>query len=93
MSKKYIISVVLIYLMCSESIVLAESMRCGSALVRTGDSTEILLDKCGEPDKKERKPWKHDYMAEYWLYKGGYSSFDTVVKVEDNTIISIERAE
>ena len=93
MNKKYILVAIIIVLTCNVGAVLAESMRCGNGLVRPGDSTEKLLKLCGEPTNKEMKPGRHDYWAEYWTYRKSSHRFGTVLKIEDNKITSIERAE
>ena len=93
MNNKCLLFAIFIVLTCNVGVVLAESMRCGNDLVRPGDSTERLLELCGEPIKKEMKTGRHDYWAEYWTYRESSLVFGTVVKVENNKITSIELAE
>jgi hypothetical protein len=84
----------------------ADSMRCGKWIVNETMTTDEILNKCGEPQKKDVE--KHDVFAknpagystkrgeqviERWYYKFSSGSLPMMVKVIDGKIISIERAE
>jgi hypothetical protein len=84
----------------------AESMRCGKWIVNETMTTDEILSKCGEPQKKDVE--KHDVFAknpagystkrgeqviERWYYKFSSGSLPMMVKVIDGKVVSIERAE
>jgi hypothetical protein len=84
----------------------AESMRCGKWIVNETMTTDEILSKCGEPQKKDVS--KQDVFAknpagyttkrgeqviERWYYKHSGGSLPMMVKVIDGKVVSIERAE
>ena len=84
----------------------ADSMRCGKWIVNEMTSSAEILEKCGEPQSKEIT--KSDvqsrnglgYMVktgvtvtERWYYKRSSGSLTMMVRVVDDKVISIERAE
>ena len=84
----------------------AESMRCGKWIINETMTTDEILSKCGEPQKKDVS--KQDVFAknpagyttkrgeqviERWYYKHSSGSLPMMVKIIDGKIISIERAE
>jgi hypothetical protein len=53
---------------------LADSMRCGSRIVKDGDSIEKVLDVCGEPAQQERT-WiqrapQYELGGQYYSFPG-----------------------
>jgi hypothetical protein len=87
--------------------VTAESMRCGKWVVSETATPAELLQKCGEPQSKERK--EEDVYArnsaggrttrigtqvtERWYYQRSSGSLPRVAVIVDGKIRSIERAE
>ena len=84
----------------------AESMRCGKWVVSEAASTSEIVEKCGEPQKKDvqkedvvtRNPGGYvtkrgEQVTERWYYKPTAGSLTMVVKILDGKVISIERAD
>jgi hypothetical protein len=84
----------------------AESMRCGNKIVNETLTTAEILQKCGEPQKKDvqkehvvaRNPAGYvtkrgEQVTERWYYKPSAGSLTMVVKILDGKVISIERAD
>ena len=84
----------------------AESMRCGNKIVNETMTTAEILQKCGEPQKKDvqkedvvaRNPAGYvtkrgEQVTECWYYKPTAGSLTMVVKILDGKVISIERAD
>jgi Protein of unknown function (DUF2845) len=84
----------------------ADSMRCGKWIVNETMTTNEILQKCGEPQKKDVE--KEDVFAknpagyttkrgeqviERWYYKHSTGSLPMMVKVVDGKVVSIERAD
>lgn len=85
---------------------LADSMRCGRWVVNEETAAAELLQKCGEPQKKDittedvitRNPAGFTrktgtQVTERWYYQRSSASLPMVVTVVDGKIKSIERAE
>ncbi len=75
----------------------ADSMRCGSKVVRDGDSPALLLDACGEPGYKGRGYAEIDtgsgmrkVRVEQWHYKLGERKFERIVLIYQGEIVAIE---
>ncbi len=75
----------------------ADSMRCGRALVRTGDSPAALLERCGEPNYRGRgyaevqsDQGKQRVRVERWHYKRDERSLERVVLVFRGEIVGME---
>jgi len=84
----------------------ADSMRCGNKIVNETMTTDEILQKCGEPQKKDvqkedvvtRNPGGYvtkrgEQVTERWYYKPTAGSLTMVVKILDGKVISIERAD
>ena len=84
----------------------AESMRCGKWIVNETMSTNEILQKCGEPQKKDvskqdvfsKNPAGYstkrgEQVIERWYYKPSSGSLTMMVKIMDGKITSIERAD
>ena len=79
--------------------VLADSMRCGSALVTDGDSSATLLLKCGKPllveplvasAMSEKNELTQVSAGERWTYSMGSGKFIQYVTVLNGVITKIE---
>lgn len=75
----------------------ADSMRCGRALVRTGDSPAALLERCGEPNHRGRgyaevqtDQGKQRVRVERWHYKRDERSLERIVLVYQGEIVGME---
>jgi hypothetical protein len=70
----------------------ARSMRCGNELVRVGDPTIKLLQRCGEPDLKELLN-TDGLIAEKWTYNCGSLRFMRIITLRGGVIRKIEVAD
>jgi hypothetical protein len=84
----------------------ADSMRCGKWIVNETMTTNEILQKCGEPQKKDiskedvftRNPAGYttkrgEQVTERWYYKPSSGSLTMLVKILDGKVVSIERAD
>lgn len=84
----------------------ADSMRCGKWVVNEQATAAEILDKCGEPQRKEvreedvysRNPAGFTNKqgvkkTELWYYKRSSQALEMVVQIVDGKVISIQRAE
>lgn len=85
----------------------ADSMRCGSALVTTGDADTVVLLKCGEPLSRETVAIKEftvrrrgvlrqtetttEEKVEKWTYRPGGGQFMRVLTFQGGVLIDIEQ--
>jgi hypothetical protein len=70
----------------------ARSMRCGNELVRVGDPTIQLLQRCGEPDLKELLN-TDGLIVEKWTYNCGSLRFMRIITLRGGVIRKIELAD
>jgi Protein of unknown function (DUF2845) len=84
----------------------ADSMRCGKWIVNETMTTDEILQKCGEPQKKDvskedvfaKNPAGYttkrgEQVTERWYYQHSTGSLPMMVKVIDGKVVSIERAD
>lgn len=74
-----------------------DSYRCGSKLIRTGDSKADVLRVCGEPMAKERgraavrvDGSSRDVSVERWHYRRSQRSLAHVVSIYRGRVVSID---
>lgn len=70
----------------------ARSIRCGNELVRVGDPTIELLQRCGEPDLKELLNTDGP-IVERWTYNCGSLRFMRIITLRGGVIRKIELAD
>ncbi len=89
-----IILYALLFMGCSNTV--ADSFRCGRTLVKEGDSSNMLIKKCGKPVRtfsSKEKVTDHGRQSRVsvsnWVYdrKG---KRDMVVSVHSGTVVKIE---
>ena len=92
MTKLILLSVAIL---CSSTIE-AGSFRCGRKLVKAGDSSSVLLKKCGKPARKfSSKETLTDVgrqsqvSVSNWVYERGGKK-DMVISVRSGTIVKVE---
>lgn len=81
----------------------ADTLRCGSALVSTGDAAAYVREKCGPPDAKQtvtepvmaRRRNGYAYQVgtttqEIWRYERGYGKFPAVLTFEGGVLKKLE---
>lgn len=84
----------------------ADSMRCGKWIVNESMTTNEILSKCGEPQKKDvqrqdvyaKNPAGYstkrgEQVIERWYYQHSSGSLPMMVKIIDGKVVSIERAD
>lgn len=84
----------------------AESMRCGKWVVNETSSAAEILEKCGEPQKKDishedvyaRNTLGDTYktgvkVTERWRYQSSNRVLPMLVTIVDGKVVSIERTE
>jgi len=98
------------FVMCALSILplaaSADSMRCGKWIVNETMTTDEILQKCGEPQKKDvskedvfaKNPAGYvtkrgEQVTERWYYKPSSGSLTMMIKILDGKVVSIERAD
>jgi hypothetical protein len=70
----------------------ARSIRCGMELVRVGDPTIELLQRCGEPDLKELLN-TDGLIVERWTYNCGSLRFMRIITLKGGVVHRIELAD
>lgn len=77
--------------------VLADSIRCGRKLIKTGDSTADLLRICGKPFHKDRgtetikvNGAMKETSVQRWHYKKSSRSLERIVLVYKGKVSGIE---
>ncbi|ENY73558.1 DUF2845 domain-containing protein [Aeromonas diversa] len=88
-----------ILLLGSVPLALADTVRCKDTLITEGDSTALLLIKCGEPLLKEELTRFEENgfgaritvkYGERWTYNFGKQRFMQMVTVVNGTVTEIE---
>ncbi|MBV9531546.1 MAG: DUF2845 domain-containing protein [Bradyrhizobium sp.] len=88
------------------SVASADTLRCGSYLIKEGDDASSVLAKCGEPTQRStiREPvyavsgnggtYATDEFAEtqVWRYDRGSTQFPVIVKISGEVVRSIRFA-
>lgn len=81
----------------------ADTLRCGSSLIKEGDTQGYVQDKCGEPDSKQtytepvyaRRENGSSYgvgttSTDVWRYKRSSGSFPAVLTFEGGVLKKLE---
>jgi hypothetical protein len=68
----------------------AGSMRCGTTLVKTGDTKPQVAQKCGDPDFREFISGADERSMEQWYYERGQGQFPRVLTFRGITLIDVE---
>jgi len=91
MMKIFLFAVIIIF----SSSVFADSIRCGRKVVKTGDSTNTLIKKCGKPVRKFSSKEKindggnrSNTSVSNWVYTRGGKK-DMIVSVRSGSVIKI----
>jgi hypothetical protein len=70
----------------------AQTIRCGTVIVRVGDPTIELLQKCGEPDLRELIK-TNGFIIERWTYNCGSVRFMKIIILKGGIVQRIEVAD
>lgn len=68
----------------------ADSMRCGTHLVRAGDTKLEVLRHCGEPDLREIVSGADEPKVEQWYYERGSRQFPRVLTFRGFELVRLE---
>lgn len=86
----------IILLILASSSVLADSFRCGRALVKPGESVNALIKKCGSPERKfSSKETINDHGhrksvgVSNWVYERR-GKRDMIVSVQGGSVVKIK---
>ena len=71
---------------------LAQNIRCGGEIVRVGDPTIELLQKCGEPELRELIK-TNGFIIEKWTYNCGAARFMRILTLKGGIVQKIEIAD
>ena len=71
---------------------IAQNIRCGSEIVRVGDPTIELLQKCGEADLRELIK-TNGCIIEKWTYNCGAARFMRILTLKGGIVQRIEVAD
>ena len=92
MMKVFLVAVIILL----SSSVSADSIRCGRKVVKTGDSSNTLIKKCGKPERKfSSKEIVNDggnrskTSVSNWVYTRGGKK-DMIVSVRSGSVIKIQ---
>lgn len=86
---------VLLVLTLSPPLLLADTLRCGSQLISTGDRTFEVERKCGAPVRRDLIGYRlgpqarQETVVEEWLY-GPNNGMFSILTFEGNRLIRIE---
>lgn len=73
----------------------ARTMRCGSRLISIGDRTFEVLDRCGEPVRRDLvgytlgANYRREFTVEEWVY-GPANGMLRILTFEGNRLVRIE---
>jgi len=65
----------LLFMLTPGSAHAASQMRCGSQLIKIGDTKSAVEAKCGQPDYREVVSGANDMKQEVWVYRMGSTQF------------------
>jgi len=89
-----IICLVVIILLFGISLVQADSFRCGSRVVSTGETKIDVISKCGSPDYSEMGSvffsGSSAIAIETWHYNCGDGRFNYILKFKDGKLVEIK---
>ena len=75
----------------------ADSIRCGRKVIRTGDSSSLLLKKCGQPDSKDRgveqvklDEGRKKVRVERWHYQKSSRSLSRAVWIYRGKVVAVD---
>ena len=90
---RVLVLLIFVLISCSAS---ADSFVCHRKIIKTGDSVNALLNKCGDPDRTfqtnetvNNRGYVSQIYITHYVYKRGQKS-DMIVTVRDNIVIKIK---
>ena len=86
-----------IVLILSQPVFSSDSFRCGSKVIRTGDTPGEVMDRCGAPLHKDRgygdvyvDSSRQSVRVERWYYKNSKRSLGRTVLIYKGKVVGIE---
>ncbi|MCG2635435.1 MAG: DUF2845 domain-containing protein [Gammaproteobacteria bacterium] len=70
--------------------VAADHMRCGSYLVKIGDTKDQVVKRCGEPVYREEVSAEVERSEEQWVYDPGSAAFRRILTFRGLRLVDIE---
>jgi hypothetical protein len=68
----------------------ADTFQCGTHLVKPGDTSFEVLEKCGQPLSQQRISGENQRNVEQWYYKPGPGSFERILTFVGTRLVNIE---
>ena len=68
----------------------ADTLRCGSYLIRVGDTKVDVIRRCGEPFFREVISGANERNEEQWFYVPASTQFQRIVTFRGTRVIRIE---
>ena len=72
------------------STVRADTFRCGTGLVRPGDTSFEVLKKCGPPASQQQISGANERFVEQWYYEPGPTEFTRILTFAGTRLVNIE---
>lgn len=72
------------------STVRADTFRCGTGLVRPGDTSFEVLKKCGRPASQQQISGANERFVEQWYYEPGPTEFTRILTFVGTRLVNIE---
>jgi Protein of unknown function (DUF2845) len=72
------------------STVRADTFRCGTHLVRPGDTSFEVLKKCGRPASQQQISGANERFVEQWYYEPGPTAFQRILTFVGTRLVDIE---
>jgi Protein of unknown function (DUF2845) len=72
------------------STVRADTFRCGTGLVRPGDTSFEVLKKCGRPTSQQQISGANERFVEQWYYEPGPTEFTRILTFVGTRLVNIE---
>ncbi|MGH8604275.1 MAG: DUF2845 domain-containing protein [Gammaproteobacteria bacterium] len=67
-----------------------DTFRCGTHLIRAGDTKLDVMEKCGPPVLKETVSGANEALVEQWHYRPGSRSFQRILTFTGARLVDID---
>ena len=107
MKTKFLLALVAAFFITVSAHAETEVFRCGSEIVKIGDSTETVKRVCGKPSstyskkgkesstrsKKKKEDGAETAYSKKWYYDRGYGDYIYVLSFKGNTLKKIQKSD
>jgi hypothetical protein len=107
MKTKFLLALVAAFFITVSAHAETEVFRCGSEIVKIGDSTETVKRSCGKPSstynkkgkesstrsRKQKKDGAETAYHKKWYYDRGYGDYVYVLSFKGNTLKKIQKTD